>query len=93
MQNIPSSEPALDVLRETFVSLGDHAYLASDDELSRVRAHVCAVVRDLKAAGELPEAIIITIRRMALEAGIGASADRLLGSVVTWCLHEYFHAS
>lgn len=77
-------------LRSVFASLADHTSLASDDELAELRERVCRVVGDLREAYALPEEIIVRIRRVATEEGLGASGDRLLREVVKWCLEEYF---
>jgi len=86
-----STEPAsLAALRRTFASIAPHAATLSRDERARLRDQVCTVVGDLKAAGELPERVVVIIRSVAREEGIGPSGDGLVSEAVAWCIADYF---
>jgi hypothetical protein len=61
-------------------------------EASELHEQVCNVVRDLRAAGELPERVIVIIRQTAREEKIDDAGDGLLDEVVKWCIAEYFGA-
>jgi len=73
-----------------FASVAGHASVLSRAEVAELRERVCHVVRDLKAAGELPERVIVIIRHAAREEKIDAAGDGLLSDVVKWCIAEYF---
>ena len=93
MQTHRSREPAsLALLRRTFASVAGHVSVLSRAETSEVHEQVCNVVRDLKAAGELPERVIVIIRHAARDEKIDGAGDGLLNDVVKWCIAEYFGA-
>ena len=50
---------------------------------------VFAVVDEMKASGELPERVLVTIRSQATAAGI-THADALMSEVIRWCVERYF---
>ena len=80
-----------DLLREAFVALPPNKYSADDERLSDLHPKVCAVVDDLRAAGMQPEHVILTVKGIAMEAGVsGLRASGLMDRMVRWCLRQYF---
>src|SRR3954454_13569106 len=67
-----------------------------------LKARVCAFVDGAKALGWPPERVIIALKQLARESGIGASRnivaanalllprDQLLMDAVRWCIERYY---
>ena len=55
---------------------------------------VCDCVRELMAADESPERVLIAVKRAALDAGVpernGVSGSALMDRIVRWCIEAYY---
>ena len=84
---------ALESLRAAFAAIAQNASALSPQETEVVRRRVLDVVDELKAAGALPERIIVAIKKLAAEVGIAWTGSVLLEQIVNWSVeHFYAHA-
>jgi hypothetical protein len=69
---------------------------ARDADSADLEAAVCAYVRTCRAAGVLPERVIVTLKRAADQVRPPhrrRTADQaVLDQVVRWCILEYYRA-
>jgi hypothetical protein len=70
--------------------MASRASLLEPSESEVLEARVCAVVDEMKAAGQPPERIILAIKRVGQEAGLGGFDDRLAQRLIRWCLERYY---
>jgi hypothetical protein len=68
-----------------------------------LREHLCAAVDELKAAGWMPERVIIAVKQIAEDAGLRPSRallhngvalserDMTIMAIVRWCIERYYH--
>jgi hypothetical protein len=76
------------------ISAASGAVTAGDKAL--LREHVCAVVDELKAQGWPIENIIIRVKEIGAEAGLGShrfrprQPDSIIEEVVKWCIERYY---
>jgi hypothetical protein len=80
---------AVSELRAAFTTLTHNHPLPDTAELSILRGHVRAAVDEMKAEGALPEHVVITVKRLALDSGIHWTNHTLLNRLVDWCLDRY----
>jgi hypothetical protein len=81
---------ATDVLRAALSDLPPSAYSADRQTLRVLHRQVCDVVDELKAAGMMPEHVILAVKGVAFEAMMGPLAGTLIQKMVKWCLEQYF---
>lgn len=84
--------PSTKALRQALAGLPPIAYAAAIEGSGSLRAKVCAVVDDMKAANMAPEHVLLAIKGIAFEAEVGRGSTRLVEVMVTWCLEQYFKA-
>jgi hypothetical protein len=84
--------PVIGDLRAAFTALGYDQPKPAAAELQTLRGHVYAAVDEMKAAGVLPEHVVISVKRLALDSGIHWTDDEMFGQVIDWCLEHYFRA-
>jgi hypothetical protein len=77
-------------LRQVLARLLPHALILSEPERELLRGKVCAFVDARKHDGVPPERVIVEMRRVVALVGATASADRLVGEMVRWCIERYF---
>lgn len=77
-------------LRNAFIAIRPDALHLSQDQRAQLQSEVCAFVEHAKAQGQMPEAVIIAIRRIIESAGRPPLPDAIIGEAVRWCLTTYF---
>jgi hypothetical protein len=88
------SQTALESLRATFAAIAQNASALSPQETEVVRRRVLDVVDELKAAGALPERIIVAIKKLAADVGIAWTGSALLEQIVNWSVERFYaHAT
>jgi hypothetical protein len=88
------SQTALESLRATFAAIAQNASALSPQETEAVRRRVLDVVDELKAAGALPERIIVAIKKLAADVGIAWTGSALLEQIVNWSVERFYaHAN
>ena len=95
--------PAVVALREfigTIVTADSP--LTLDERQAELRAHVCTLVDDLKAANWPPERVIVAVKTVAADAGLHPSRnilsamnqlsepDAAIVHMVRWCIEQYY---
>jgi hypothetical protein len=80
----------VDALRTTLLDMASRASPLEPSEGNVLRERVCAVVDEMKAAGQPPERIVVAIKRIGQEAGLGGFDDRLAQRLIRWCLERYY---
>jgi hypothetical protein len=85
--------PASSALREALTGLRPVVYTVDPVMLEPLHEKVCGVVDELKEAGLTPEHVVLAIKRIADEAGLGVVGRRLIDQMIRWCLAHYFAES
>jgi hypothetical protein len=77
-------------LRATFTMLAEKKTHITDTELLALQRRVSAAVDEMKAAGALPERVIIAIKGLASDTGVQWSDNELFSQLATWCVDRYY---
>jgi hypothetical protein len=63
---------------------------SNETHLLTLRRCVLSVVEERKAAGDLPEHIVVFVKRLALEAGVHWSNHAFFHRVIGWTFERYW---
>ena len=91
--------PAERAIRTSLATISAASGAASAGDKLLLKEHVCAVVDELKAQGWPIESIIIWMKEIAAEAGLGShrfrprQPDSIIEDVVKWCIERYYDAA
>ncbi len=55
-----------------------------------LRERVGTAVDEMKAAGLLPERIVVTVKTLAGDAGVQWGGNKLFETLVNWCVERYY---
>ena len=98
--------PSVVALRDSLVTVArSRPGAALEVGQDALREQLCAVVDDLKAAGWLPERVIIAVKQIAEDAGLRPSRallhsgavlgerDTTIMSIIRWSIEHYFEGA
>jgi hypothetical protein len=88
-----SQHPAYDALRAALFTLAPYAPRLTRHETTMLHALVRAAVDELKAASVFPERVIVVVKSLADEAGIGFVGQGLVDHMTAWCIERYFESA
>jgi hypothetical protein len=88
-----SQDPALEALRAALITIAPYAPRLTRQETAMLEAHVRAAVDELKAASVFPERVIVAVKSLAADAGIGFMAQGLVDHMTAWCIERYFESA
>lgn len=84
---------AVGALRDTFAMLAEKRRPIADVELLALQRRVCAAVDEMKAAGMLPERVVVMVKALATDSGVQWRDNNLFAELVTWCIDHYYQPS
>ena len=84
----PSS--ATDRLRDALSHLPVAAYIGDADVIEPLDQLMCDLVVELRDKGMSPEQVLLTVKGVAFEAGLGLTSASLLERIITRCIEQYF---
>ena len=91
--------PAESAVRTSLATISAASGIASADDKAILKDSVCAAVDELKAQGWPIENIIIWVKEIAAEAGLGShrfrprQPDSIIEEVVKWCIERYYESA
>jgi hypothetical protein len=83
---------AMEQLRDALAQLPGAAYAGDGDAVANVERLMCEVVDELKHRGMAPEHVLLAVKGVAFEAGLGLTSATLMERMVTRCIEQYFTA-
>jgi len=88
MTGMPDS--ATGRLRDALAHVPVAAYVGDPEALAPLDQLMCELVEELKAKGMAAEHVLLAVKGIAFEAGLGLTSASLLERLVTRCIEEYF---
>jgi hypothetical protein len=85
-----STPTAISDLRDALVAISGRASALGEQEAAQLQERVCAAVDELKANGAPAERVVVVIRALAREAGIGPVGHPLVELIIGWCVDRNY---